>query len=198
MPRLMSAAVGTLLLVAAPMSASAAPPPHPNGPPPGRSHGLAPTSAPTTPSDSTSQTSTTSSPMSQITHAGPTNPGRPTGIPMSTGQNPIVTFVLRGTVTAFKASVPASSSNPEVDGTISLKVMGSNLDRATLKDTTLTFTVNGATRVVLHDHTAIAQGDRAILMVRSQKYGDLIAQKPSTSSMSPTAIQLVDQGASIP
>jgi len=97
-----------------------------------------------------------------------------------------VQFVLRGRITSYTA---ATISGP---GSVSIKVRSSNYERALLKGTTLTFSTDMKTKVVLHDGKPIMTGDKGVVKVRAQK----------TSSMTTlelaVAKQVIDQGRATP
>jgi hypothetical protein len=102
---------------------------------------------------------------------------------------PKVMFVLKGTITNY---VPA---NGATDGTITLTVKhanrhGANLS-AYLKNSSLTFTVSSATKIVLHVSAAVADGDNVIVKVRGPKAAAAFAVAAPTLK----AFQVLDQGA---
>ena len=97
--------------------------------------------------------------------------------------HPTVLWVLRGKLSAFTA---ASGSTK---GSISIMVKSSNFDSKTLKGMTLTFATDTKTKVVLHKHKPIADGDRGIVKVRAAK------GSTATALQTHTAFQVIDQGA---
>jgi hypothetical protein len=114
-----------------------------------------------------------------------THPTHPTTPASTNAAKPTVTFVLRGTLTAYTAV------NGTTNGSVSLTVSGSNhVAKSLVKQPplALTFAIAPGTRVQLHSGATIAPGDRAIVKVRATKAS--VASLQSASSIS----QLVDQG----
>lgn len=113
--------------------------------------------------------------------AKPTHPTHPT-TPASVPAKPTVTYVLRGTLGSYTAATTTTA------GSVTITVKSSNFESKVLKGQALTFALNSKTTVVLHDHKAIANGDRGIVKVR--------APKDSTASTLQTrvAFQVIDQG----
>jgi hypothetical protein len=102
---------------------------------------------------------------------------------------PKVMYVLKGTVTNYGAA------NGAVDGMVTLTVKsanraGKNLT-AYLKSDSLTFAVSSATKIVLHDGVAIANGDKVIVKVRGPKAAAAFV----TAAPTLKAFQVLDQGA---
>jgi hypothetical protein len=99
---------------------------------------------------------------------------------------PKVTYVLKGTLTAYTA--PSGT----ITGSVSLLVKGGNHHAKLLKSQTLTFTLDSTTKVVQHDGS-VTLGDRGVVKVRAPKKlakaTDFAAQLQAV-----TARQVVDQG----
>ena len=95
-----------------------------------------------------------------------------------------VTYVVRGTVTAYTAATADAA------GSVSLTVTGSNRHAKALKalDQPLAFVLDAKTRIVLHKGAAVAVGDRVLLVVRAPKNLDA-----ATLQAGPVR-KLVDQG----
>src|SRR4051812_9297227 len=75
-----------------------------------------------------------------------------------------VQFVLRGTLSGYAAA------NGTTNGMVTLTVKSSNFDSKTLKaGPPLVFIVTSSTKVVLHNGTAIANGDNGIVKLRLAK-----------------------------
>jgi hypothetical protein len=74
-------------------------------------------------------------------------------------------------------------------GSISITVKSANFDSKTLKGMTLTFATDRKTKVVLHVHKPIADGDRGIVNVRAAKGSDAPALQTHAAS------EVIDKGA---
>jgi hypothetical protein len=98
--------------------------------------------------------------------------------------HPTVLWVLRVTLSKFTAAGGSTK------GSISITVKSSNFDSKTLKGMTLTFATDSKTKVVLHTHKPIADGDRGIVKVRAAKGSD------ATALQTHTAFQVIDKGVS--
>lgn len=98
---------------------------------------------------------------------------------------PTVLWVLRGTLSKFTAASGATK------GSISITVKSSNFDPKTLKGMKLTFAIASKTKVVLHTHKPIVDGDRGIVKVRAPKGSD------ATALQTHTAFEVIDKGASL-
>ena len=108
--------------------------------------------------------------------------------PGSTGKgSPKVLYVLKGTLTAYTAA------NGATDGSVALKVSGSNLGKAVLKGRTLTFAVSStATKVA----GSVTVDDKGIVKVKAAKKvgaANLLAALQPAQPL--VAVQVVDQGA---
>jgi hypothetical protein len=108
----------------------------------------------------------------------PTQPGAPAAA------KPTVSYVLRGTLSAYTAA------NGAVNGSVTLVLSAANHQAKLIaKGTTLTFPVSSNTNVVLHaGSTTIANGDRGIVKVRGPKGMNAAA----AALVVPT--QVIDQG----
>jgi hypothetical protein len=120
----------------------------------------------------------------------PVHPGTPTSTTTTTTTtsttpaHPAGLFVLRGTLSAYAAAVGSTN------GSISITVKGSNHESSLLKGTTLKFTVDSKTDVVLHDGKPVANGDLGIVKVRAPK------NSTATALQTDSASQVIDQGSS--
>jgi hypothetical protein len=97
----------------------------------------------------------------------------------SSAANAKVTFVIRGTLTAFTAASGGTN------GSVTITVKSSNFDAKTLKTKSLTFTVDSKTQVTLHNGKFTAN-DNGIVKVR--------AAKNNSTWTGLTATQVIDQG----
>jgi hypothetical protein len=93
-----------------------------------------------------------------------------------------VLFVLTGTLTGYS---PASGDAP---GLVSITVKSSNFEKTVLKGQTLAFGVGSGTKIVLHEHAAIAVGDDGTVKVRATKMAAV------TTLDTLTASQVLDRG----
>ncbi len=107
----------------------------------------------------------------------PTHPVTPASTNAKSGAAK-VQFMLRGSLSAYTAG-----------STVSITVKGANHDSSTLKGTTQIFIVTSATKIVLHDGKAIANGDKGIVKFR--------AAKNNGTWTGLTATQVIDQGAPV-
>lgn len=96
---------------------------------------------------------------------------------------PVVTYYLTGTLSGYTA---ATSSSP---GSITILVKHSNYQAKSLKGQTLTFSTSTKTKVTLHNHKAIADGDNGVVSVRSTKKADAATLEAATPR------QIIDKGA---
>lgn len=116
--------------------------------------------------------------------------GKPSAKPSHAGGKgqPKVTYVLKGTLSAYSA---ASSSG---NGTITIAVTHSNRHGHALDGQSLTLPVTTGTRIVLHSGvTTIADGDTGIVKIHAAKRvdpADLVATLQAAA-----ARQVVDQSA---
>ena len=86
--------------------------------------------------------------------AQPAQPGK---------SSPKVTYVLKGNVSSFAPSTGGA------DGSITLTVATSNIQRAALKDQSLTLVIKPGTKVVFDGDGALTAGENAVVKVREAK-----------------------------
>lgn len=101
---------------------------------------------------------------------------------------PQVTYVLKGTITAYTAS-------GATNGSVSLLVKSANHHGASLKGQTLTFAVSSSTKVVLHDGAAVTVNDKGLVQVRGPKT-IAVTDTLATVLQALTARHVIDQGSS--
>ncbi len=97
--------------------------------------------------------------------------------------HPTVLFVLHGTVSAYTAASGGTN------GSLAITVKSSNHESSALKGATqpLTFVVSTTTKLVLHDGSAIATGDSAIVKIRAVKNAAVAVLEATPS------FQVIDQ-----
>jgi hypothetical protein len=101
---------------------------------------------------------------------------------------PKVTYVLKGTLTAYTAA------NGQTNGLVSLLIKGANHHGAALKGQTLTFGVSAATKVVTGKNPTLTINDKGLIQVRGpKKIG--ATDNLATVLQALTAKQIIDQGA---
>jgi hypothetical protein len=118
--------------------------------------------------------------------AHPAHPAHPTkGAPTKTHA---VTYVLKGTLSAYTAVTPANGVNPEVPGSVTITVAHSNHHGMAFKRQSLTFQLTSSTKVVLGHHSTVTDGDRGMVKVRAPKNTD------ATTIQTLAARMVIDQG----
>jgi len=116
------------------------------------------------------------------------NPGTHGG--KGKGHAPKVTYVLKGTLSGYTAYDASSSTN----GSITIAVSRANYHGKALKGQTLTFPVDGKTKITLDKGvTAISDGDRGIVKVRAAK--KIAAADLASTLQASSASHVIDQGA---
>jgi hypothetical protein len=103
--------------------------------------------------------------------------------------NPKVMYVLKGKLSAFTAYDKTTSTN----GSVTILVGASNYHGKALKGMSLTFAVDAKTKVVLHNHKAIADGDNGIVMIKALK--KIAPADLATTLQASSAKQVIDMGA---
>lgn len=101
---------------------------------------------------------------------------------------PTVMYVLKGTLSnymAYDATTPAN-------GSITIVVKSARPHAKALKGQTLTFAVDAMTKIRLHKHMAIANGDKGIIKVRAAK--KIAPADLATTLQASSAKQIIDQG----
>jgi hypothetical protein len=117
--------------------------------------------------------------------AKPPSPGKSQD---SNRKIPQVTYLLRGTLTAYTAA------NGTTDGSVSLTVKGANFHGVTLKGQTLTFALPSSAKVVLHKGAAVNPNvDKGVVRVRGPK-SVTAPQTLATMLQALKASGVVDQG----
>jgi hypothetical protein len=119
--------------------------------------------------------------------AHPAHPAHPTkGAPSKTHA---VTYVLKGTLSAYTAVTPANGVNPEVPGSVTITVAHSNHHGNAFKGQSLTFQLTSSTKVVLgHLTTVTPNVDRGMVKVRAPKNTDAATIQTLVPKM------VIDQG----
>lgn len=113
--------------------------------------------------------------------------GKPHNKPSHGKGQPTVSYVLKGTLSAYSA---ASTSG---NGTITIDVTHSNHHGRALVGQSLTLGVTSQTKIVLNDGaTTITDGDQGVVTVRAAK--NVAAADLVTTLQAANARQVVDQG----
>ena len=81
----------------------------------------------------------------------------------SKAKAPKVTYVLRGTLSAYTAA------NGSTAGSVTITVSSANFHGRALKGQSLTFAVNASTKVVLDADAQVTDGEKGIVKVRAPK-----------------------------
>jgi hypothetical protein len=152
------ALIAALALVGVPSAALAAKPPHPATPANSNANSHA------------NATSTTGTSSKANTNASANTNGK--------AQSAKVLFVLRGTLGTYNAA------SGTTNGSIAIKVSGSNHESTALKNMTLTFAVSSATNVV----GTVTSGHNGIVKVRAAK------NTSAADLQKLIASQIIDQG----
>lgn len=104
---------------------------------------------------------------------------------------PKVTYVLKGTLSGYQAYDSGTSTN----GSITIVVSHANYHGKALKGQTLTFPVDGKTKVTLNDGvTAITDNDKGVIKLRAPKR--IAAADLASTLQTYSAKHIVDQGTS--
>lgn len=105
---------------------------------------------------------------------------------------PKVMYVLRGVLDAYE---PATDSAP---GLVTISVNSANHHRAALKQTTLTFTISTATKVVVRGGGELTPTDKGIVKLRFAKKFDPSDPAQLSQFLATTPKQVIDQGPATP
>ena len=105
---------------------------------------------------------------------------------------PKVLYVLKGKLSAYTAYTPATSTTAAVNGSITIMVSSANYHGKGLKGQTLTFAVDGKTKITLQSGvTKITDGDKGIVKIRAAKR--VAAADLATTLQAAMARQVIDQ-----
>ncbi len=102
---------------------------------------------------------------------------------------PKVAYILKGKLSAYTAYDKTTMTN----GSVTILVGSANYHGKALKGMTLTFAVDAKTTVVLHNHKAIADGDKGMVTIRAAK--KIAAADLATTLQASPAKHIVDMGA---